>query len=467
MAQRNGVISKPVSIEDVYSAMGKPANNNLSLEVICKNTLDVNGWSLHRAIPHGGLNPLVENDFYNSYSYPDPIQTIVGSYGNVNKKWTLSEDKVPSGGSAEPFRLSDWDEYNHNAIPAIVLEKNQIEFEEANSVTVEASFKIDSSNKKNSYGSKVNNIVIPVNKLFNETSNSANKMTWGIARNVGANSWNIAYADMNMDSSYNIVPGAVPNQVNLRNWSKISNDLNSLSPGGSITYFPFIAVTSYESISSNDNLVNNGNGNVINGRMYCFPLGETIIFTKKQSSTTPDVDDVSIELDTQSNIFIYYLDAPLGCWYPNNSGNWFLTGVPTIGGPISTTSNVYVLLKFKNNSSKPVTINASSFVFNPTEFKFDNNNTLEKAGCVGIANAISNGQGNETPENIYTYELNFLLTGGATEYRWIKFEYNTESLRTCFSNNTREVISGPITIEDKSFNNTITGSYNMKFGSDI
>lgn len=132
MGHSNGTIYAPVSISDVQSVLGTSAND---LGQLCRNT-NINMWSRHKPVGYNSITPIGFGDSDGSNEAKTvnygirPANYIVNDSGidtsDVTDLFELSGfDWVyypPAGGSSQPYRLTDFKGYSHNAAPFIVVE---------------------------------------------------------------------------------------------------------------------------------------------------------------------------------------------------------------------------------------------------------------------------------------------------------------------------------------------------------
>lgn len=129
MSNSNGIISAPVSIKDVQEVLGETSND---LAPLCKSG-KLNMWSKHKPVVLPKLftdgdsewyKGARDTDFYNGVNCcgirkvgtnlghfvttPQTLQTFV-----FNMAASLTYIR-PSGGTSSPYRLSDFDGYDHN-----------------------------------------------------------------------------------------------------------------------------------------------------------------------------------------------------------------------------------------------------------------------------------------------------------------------------------------------------------------
>lgn len=124
MAYNNGIITAPVSIYDVQRALG---NSNTDLGTLCKAS-QINKWAKYKPVKYAKIGAMtLENREAANHGI-----TNIPTWNNINKMatfWLLQDTSSstnypdcglqsefwkynrPTGGSASPYRLSDFSEY--------------------------------------------------------------------------------------------------------------------------------------------------------------------------------------------------------------------------------------------------------------------------------------------------------------------------------------------------------------------
>lgn len=118
----SGIISAPVSIDDVKRALGESSND---LATLCKSE-NINMWAKYK--PTCYPSPFPDNWYKardGNYGISVPtynnLESLYNAYfidGDKNHNNGYSYER-PSGGSAEPYRLGDFRGYNNNATSPI------------------------------------------------------------------------------------------------------------------------------------------------------------------------------------------------------------------------------------------------------------------------------------------------------------------------------------------------------------
>lgn len=130
MANSNGYITAPVSIYDVEQALG---DSSTDLGTLCQSTR-INKWARYKPVKCTKLftNDELESNntwkststwwkatagncgiAYNTFSSVANVKTAIDNQALV---WTYDP---PTGGASQPFRLTDFNQYVHNAIPPV------------------------------------------------------------------------------------------------------------------------------------------------------------------------------------------------------------------------------------------------------------------------------------------------------------------------------------------------------------
>lgn len=140
MSYSNGIISAPVTIDDVKAALGESSND---LATLCKSE-KINMWSKYKPVSYATNTIITKNQLSNckyglsptkndlllkcTYGYTDAtnnfLKTSFEAISNNNKSWEYIK---PIGGANSPFRLSDFlnsdnvknNGYNNDAVPPL------------------------------------------------------------------------------------------------------------------------------------------------------------------------------------------------------------------------------------------------------------------------------------------------------------------------------------------------------------
>ena len=125
----NGIISAPVSIDDVKTVLGESSNDLMKLCTSPK----INMWAKYKPVSYASPSPLSEASLANAcygiqnIPYWESIQKMVGWFNGTSDsdpENTMSSKDMwiyagPSGGYASPYRLSDFKDYFHGATAPI------------------------------------------------------------------------------------------------------------------------------------------------------------------------------------------------------------------------------------------------------------------------------------------------------------------------------------------------------------
>lgn len=112
MPVNNGIITSPISVTDIRTALGQSSND---VGTLCKSS-SINMLSKYKPVIYAAMN---------TDDNPNWWKTSAGNCGiNIPQlasiqnpsaqKWTY---QPPTGGTASPYRMSDFRNYNHNATP--------------------------------------------------------------------------------------------------------------------------------------------------------------------------------------------------------------------------------------------------------------------------------------------------------------------------------------------------------------
>lgn len=131
MSYANGIVSAPVSISDVQSALG---NTSGDLATLCTAS-SINMWAKYKPVKNSLIDTTGQWDLSNkvwksSATWFQGVSPAVcglipyetTSFANVKSNTTGGSNgwtyQRPTGGSSSPYRLTDFAMYNHNASPA-------------------------------------------------------------------------------------------------------------------------------------------------------------------------------------------------------------------------------------------------------------------------------------------------------------------------------------------------------------
>lgn len=116
----NGIITAPVSIEDIKSTLGESSND---LATLCKSS-KINMWSKKKPIRLANLFPDINGTWYRADDDDLGIQINKGANTNLGTLYAGASFvyKKPGGNTTQPYRMSDFIGYNHNAKPFLYCE---------------------------------------------------------------------------------------------------------------------------------------------------------------------------------------------------------------------------------------------------------------------------------------------------------------------------------------------------------
>lgn len=120
MSNQSGIISAPVSINDVQTVLGTSQNGDLGSLILNGN---INKWSKKKPVPHSNLfasNPPDKGGdsvWYKAGTFGLDIRKATSITDLINNQHTLSQYNYnrPTGGVNSPFRLLDFNGYYHLA----------------------------------------------------------------------------------------------------------------------------------------------------------------------------------------------------------------------------------------------------------------------------------------------------------------------------------------------------------------
>lgn len=117
MSVSNGKIIAPVSIEDVKTVLGETSND---LAILCKSE-NINKWAKYKPVvcsnAFDNKDGAGDDGAYGLSVLPVDYSKIVSEYLNAESYYKYN--KRPTGGASSPFRLGDFEGYNHKAIGAV------------------------------------------------------------------------------------------------------------------------------------------------------------------------------------------------------------------------------------------------------------------------------------------------------------------------------------------------------------
>lgn len=115
MPVQNGIISSPISLRDVQTALGEKFTE---LSTACTSS-KINMFAKYKPVRYPSVVPLngderqgIHKDWGLILPKSTSVTDIIKEINGHSNGWTYER---PTGGSASPYRLSDFEGYNHNA----------------------------------------------------------------------------------------------------------------------------------------------------------------------------------------------------------------------------------------------------------------------------------------------------------------------------------------------------------------
>lgn len=120
MSYANNIISAPVSIDDIKAVLGESSND---VATLCRSS-NINMWSKKKPVRLANPFPDINGTWYRADDDDLGIQINKGANTNLGTLYAGASFvyKKPGGGSAQPYRMSDFIGYNHNAKPFLYCE---------------------------------------------------------------------------------------------------------------------------------------------------------------------------------------------------------------------------------------------------------------------------------------------------------------------------------------------------------
>lgn len=142
MPVNNGIITGPINYEDPYKCMGVGKyNGSYDLIYICSNRhRKTNGWSKKKPVIRRGIEAsIIDPNWYKaddgfcgfSVGWAQSQDSSLTNLINAYKEGTWIY-KPPTGGDDAPYRILDFEGYDHNAVPFISSKKAKGETYEVN-----------------------------------------------------------------------------------------------------------------------------------------------------------------------------------------------------------------------------------------------------------------------------------------------------------------------------------------------
>lgn len=120
MSYANNIISAPVSIDDIKAVLGESSND---VATLCRSN-NINMWSKKKPVRLANPFPDINGTWYRADDDDLGIQINKGANTNLGTLYAGASFvyKKPGGGSTQPYRMSDFIGYNHNAKPFLYCE---------------------------------------------------------------------------------------------------------------------------------------------------------------------------------------------------------------------------------------------------------------------------------------------------------------------------------------------------------
>lgn len=120
MSHANNIISAPVSIDDIKAVLGESSND---VATLCRSS-NINMWSKKKPVRLANPFPDINGTWYRADDDDLGIQINKGANTNLGTLYAGASFayKKPGGGSTQPYRMSDFIGYNHDAKPFLYCE---------------------------------------------------------------------------------------------------------------------------------------------------------------------------------------------------------------------------------------------------------------------------------------------------------------------------------------------------------
>lgn len=120
MSYANNIISAPVSINDIKAVLGESSND---VATLCRSS-NINMWSKKKPVRLANPFPDINGTWYRANDDDLGIQINKGANTNLGTLYAGASFvyKKPGGGSTQPYRMSDFIGYNHDAKPFLYCE---------------------------------------------------------------------------------------------------------------------------------------------------------------------------------------------------------------------------------------------------------------------------------------------------------------------------------------------------------
>lgn len=276
MGVSNGIVSTPINPREVYALLGVPKYNGWwDIGYICSNKHGkTNKWSKYCPIVYAKMGELTDSEWE------------AAAYGFVPLGSTLTRAN-PSGGDASPYRITDFNRYNHYAINGLSFKQQEYTFDllgssGANGLTVSLYADDDLITLK----SFVNTLYKGRNLTFQAY---ANNIYYTVEESLSASSlsWNIPRSKL-LD-----IDIADDGRVNV-----------SIQPIG---YSQPTSITAYLKITAET-------GYSVTGWNYDMLIGNSTSTWEKASNFRAGATSKYIDLSNNANLYIKDLGMPNGAY---------------------------------------------------------------------------------------------------------------------------------------------------------
>lgn len=437
----NGKITAPINLaSDVYSVLViSPQNGVYDVGYACSNKHGkINRFSFKKPMRIGVLYTQTDLQFEANHCGMTAVEALISGTPPklVCQPWTYD---APTGGSSSPYRLADFNGYNHNAVAPIRLQQTEITYNKSSDISglnVYANFAVkdDATGEFIRYGD-TENVEISLDQLVTRQP----RLTWWGLAIVNGNEVLVANSDNNLDQSdkgYNYSPGV----VKIGDW-KLGEYLKGLPAGSTVQLVPIIN-TSPTGGGRPNGIDKNGG---ISNEPLCFPDGKLLTIRITESPT---------------GIFTlatWGLTGPITIYVKRGTvlteiGHFGISGSDEgafgewIGGA-STTTAVFYMGVIVSPKAGAFTIMANQWQMDFSQFPHDPNYYLGDNGyvtCTGIA--TSNG-GNPSASLEVSQNRTIYFVAEVTQLSLMQSFYTQSKYR------------GPVSLRNSSSNQTAATDY--------
>lgn len=370
----NGKITAPISLaSDIYSVLGLSAQGGrYDVDYPCRDTAKkVNKFSRVKPIKFATPATLTDDQFISRTFGLTPVKALISGTPPQLRCAEWGYDP-PTGGSSEPFRLTDFNGYNHRAVCPVRLATYEMSFDrngDISSLVVQGCFKVSETTLGSggeSFGliaSEAANVEMNINELG--APGGTRRLYWGLAY-VSGNTLHVAYCDNSIDRSAkgtNYSPGV----VRLGDWTLGKNVIKGAAKGSKIELVPFIDTVT-AGFTDNGTLTENA---------VCFPDGKKLVIDITESTTGVLADANWLLTD---RITIYFNNREIGYFEWGSSGG-------SVSALVSGGSNT-VLLEMAVDVEPlrgAFTITAANWEMDFQSFPFDSGYGLGFVQCTGVS----------------------------------------------------------------------------------